>query len=119
MRSIPKQIMRSTATVEWCYGTDVYQNQLTMSKTVKNVHLQPTSAIVKTKDNTDCQLRSVLFVDAKISTPALAWDQMLEAAHAVGGDLRVTVRDVTYTVMTVDALRDKNDTLHHWEIGVV
>ena len=119
MRPIPQRIMRSTADVEWCYGTDVYQNQLTMQETVKNVHLQPTSAIIKTKDNTDCQLRSMLFVDAKISKPLIDWEKLLADAHDVGGDVRVTVRGVTYTLMTVDALRGKNDELHHYELGLV
>lgn len=119
MRPIPKSIMRSTADIEWCYGTDVYQNQLMMQETVKNVHLQPTNAIVKTKDNTEKQLRSVLFVDAKISKPLLDWEKMLTDAHNVGGDVRITVRGVTYTLMTVDALRGKTDELHHYELGLV
>ena len=119
MRPMPKSVLKSTATVEWCTGTDVYQNQTMESKTVHNVHLQPTSAIVKTKDNTECQLRSVLFVDAKLSSPALDWEKMLADAHSTGGDVRVTVRNVTYTLMTVDALRGKTDELHHWELGLV
>lgn len=90
-----------------------------MQKTVKNVHLQPTNAIVKTKDNTEKQLRSVLFVDAKISKPLLDWEKMLTDAHNVGGDVRITVRGVTYTLMTVDALRGKTDELHHYELGLV
>lgn len=119
MRPMPKMILRSTATVEWCSGIDVWQNQTTESATVTNVHLQPTNVIVKSVTNTDCQLRSVLFVDARISKPALAWDAMLEAAHELGGDVRITVRGVTYTLVTVDALRGKTDRLHHWELGLM
>jgi hypothetical protein len=33
--------------------------------------------------------------------------------------MRVVVRGVEYTVVTVDGLRDDDDRLHHWEIGVV
>lgn len=116
---IPKEILQTTATVEWCSGVDLYQNQTMESETVKNVHLQPTSAIVKTATNTDCQLRSVMFVDARLSKPALAWDELLETAHGLGGDVRVTVRGVTYTLMTADALRDRRDRLHHWELGLM
>ena len=119
LRPIPARILRSTATVEWCYGTDVYQNQLYQSETVEHVHVQPTSAIVKTLNNTECQLRSVMFVDAKLSSPALDWEQMLADAHRNGGDVRVTVRGIVYTLTTVDALRDDTDTLHHWELGLV
>lgn len=119
MRPMPKSVLKSTATVSWCTETDVYQNQTMASETVYNVHLQPTSAIVKTKDNTECQLRSVMFVDAKLSSPSLNWEKILADAHSLGGDVRVTVRDVTYTLMTVDALRGKTDELHHWELGLV
>ena len=81
--------------------------------------MQPTSAIVKTVNNTECQLRSVLFVDARLSVPALDWGKMLADAHSAGGDVRVTVRGIVYTLMTADALRDDTDCLHHWELGLV
>ena len=119
MRPIPKIILRSSAEVEWCTGVDLYQNPQTETVTVHNVHLQPTSAIVKSVSNTDCQLRSVMFADARLSKPVLQWDQMLETAQANGGDVKVTVRGVRYTLMTVDALRDNRDRLHHWELGLM
>ena len=116
LRPIPARILRSTATVEVCTSIDAYQNQTYTTYTVKHVHLQPTAAIRKTSTNTDQQLRSVLFVDARLSTPALDWPALLESAHALGGDMRVIVRGVTYTVMAVDELRDDTDLLHHWEV---
>ena len=115
---IPGRILQSTATVSVCAGTDLYQNQIYTTYTLKRVHLQPTTEIRKTPTNTDQQLKSILFVDARRSSPALDWEGLLHAAHAAGGDLRVTVRGVEYTVMTVDALREANDRLHHWEIGL-
>ncbi len=118
LKPIPKRILRSTATVSVCSGVDVYQNQLYDTYTVKNVHLQPEEKIVKTKDNTDEQLTGILFVDLRHSTPALDWRSLLEAAHNNGGDMRITVRGVTYTALTADGLRDDTDRLHHWEIGV-
>lgn len=119
LRPIPSRILRSTATVTVCNGTDLYQNQTATTYTVNHVHLQPTNRIIKTTANTDCQLTSVLFVDARRSSPALAWDTLLETAHQHGGDMRITVGGKTYTVMTVDKLMDDTDRLHHWEIGVV
>ena len=41
------------------------------------------------------------------------------SAHEIGGDMRVVVRGVEYTVFSVDALRDDTDLFHHWEIGLV
>lgn len=118
LRPIPPRILRSTATVEVCTGTDLYQNQTYDTYTVKRVHIQPTEKIVKTRENTDQQLSSVLYVDARISSPAIDWRALLQSAHDNGGDMRVTVRGITYTVAYVDGLRDDTDRLHHFEIGM-
>lgn len=118
LRPIPSRILRSTATVEVCSGVDIYQNQTYTTQTVSHVHLQPTEKIVKTKENTDQQLQSVLFVDARRSTPVLDWRALLQTAHDNAGDMRVTIRGVTYTVASCDGLRDDTDHLHHWEIGL-
>ena len=48
----------------------------------------------------------------------LDWDQVFKTAHENGGDVHVTCRGETYTVFTVDALRDDTDNFHHWEIGL-
>ena len=117
LRPIPERILRSTATVTACTGTDLYQNPTYDTYTVERVHLQPTTEIRKTESNTDQQLRSILFVDVRHSSPLLDWEALLRTAHEAGGDLRVTVRGVEYTVLAVDALRDDTDCLHHYEIG--
>jgi hypothetical protein len=119
LRPIPQKILRSTAVVKVCTSTDMYQHQTYDSYTVNRVHLQPTERIVKTKDNTDQQLTGILFVDVRHSSPALNWRELLQTAHDNGGDMRVVVRGVEYTVMYADGLRDDTDRLHHWEIGVV
>lgn len=119
LKPIPSRILRSTATVKVCSGVDHYQNQTYTEYTVNKVHLQPTNEIRKTADNTDCVLRSVLFVDARTSTPSLDWCALLQTAHENQGDIRVIVRGDEYTVLTVDALRDDTDRLHHFEVGLV
>lgn len=118
LRPIPPRILRSTACVEVCNGTDLYQNQTYDTYTVRRVHIQPTERIVKTTGNTDQQLAAVLFVDARISSPALDWRALLQQAHDTGGDMRVIIRGITYTVASADGLRDDTDRLHHWEIGM-
>ena len=119
LKPIPSRILKSTATVKVCSGVDMYQNQTYTDYTVQRVHLQPTNEIRKTADNTDCVLRSILFVDAKTSTPHLDYCALLQAAHKIGGDVRIIVRGDEYTVMSVDALRDDTDGLHHYELGLV
>ena len=119
LKPIPAKIMRSTATVEACTGVDRYQNPTYETYTVHNVHLQPTNEARKTTDNTECILRSILFVDKHHSKPALDWDALFSTAHSIGGDVKVTVRGTTYTVQAIDALRDDTDLFHHYEIGLV
>lgn len=116
---IPERILRSTATVKVCNSVDEYQNQTYDEYTVNHVHIQPEERIIKTVDNTQIQLTGILYVDLRHSFPALDWRKLLEQAHKKGGDMRVIIRDVEYTVMSADGLRDNTDTLHHWEIGVV
>ena len=116
---IPAKILRSTATVKVCSGTDTYQRQTYDTYTVERVHLQPTERIVKSLTNTDQQLTGILFVDVRRSQPALDWRALLQQAHDNSGDMRVIIRGIEYTVMTADGLRDDSDRLHHWEIGVV
>lgn len=125
LRPIPAKILQSTATVYVCTGTDKYQNPTEAEYTVKRVHCQPTNEIRKTANNTDCTLRSILFVDARLSRPALAWDKLLKQAHDKEGDMRVVVTDKKgveideFTVVGCDALRDETDRLHHWEIALI
>lgn len=119
LKPIPSKILKSAATVKVCNGVDRYQNQTYTEYKVKRVHLQPTNEIRKTQSNTDCVLRSILFVDARISTPALDWCALFTQAHSIAGDMRVVVRGVEYTVFSVDALRDDTDNLHHYEVGLV
>lgn len=119
LKPIPSKILKSTATVEVCSGVDLYQNQTYDTYEVKRVHLQPTNEIRKTQTNTEVTLRSILFVDAKTSTPHLDWFALLRQAHDLEGDMLVTVRGVVYTVLTVDELRDDTDLLHHYEVGLV
>lgn len=115
---IPAKILRTTATVKVCSGVDVWQNQTYDTYTVNHVHVQPTTDIKKTANNTDQQLRSILFVDARRSKPLLDWEGLLRSAHEACGDVRVIIRGVEYTVLTVDALRDDSDRLHHFEIAL-
>lgn len=118
LRPIPKRILRTTVVAKVATGVDVYQEPTFDSYVIKNVHIQPTTEIRKTATNTDQQLRSILFADCRYSTP-FAWDEMLQSAHAIGGDVKVISGNIEYTVLTVDALRDDTDRLHHYEVGLV
>ena len=119
LRPIPFRLLKSTAEVRACTAVDRYQQQTYTTYHVSRVHLQPTNEVRKTQANTDCVLRSMLFVDRRYSTPALDWFAIYNTAHGLGGDVRVIVNGETYTVQTVDKLYDDTNRLHHWEIGLV
>ena len=117
LKPIPAKIMRSTATVKVASGQDRYQNPTYTETIVKKVHLQPTNEIRKSADNTERTLRSILFADTR-SVPALDWWKIFQDSHEKGNDVKVIVRNVEYTVFSVDELRDDTDLFHHWEIGL-
>lgn len=118
LRPIPARILRTTVTVKVCRGVDFYQNPSFDQYTVSHVHIQPTDRVIKTASNTDCQLTSILFADARRSLPALDWDELLLEAQESGGDVRVVIGGKDYTVASVDKLMDDTDHLHHWEVGL-
>ena len=116
---IPRQVLKSTVIVEACTAVDRDRRQQVETHTVKRVHLQPDHSVRKSKDNTDVVLKALLFVDARISTPALDWEALFLIAEQAGGDVAVTLRGQRYTVASVEAIPDDEDNLHHWEIGLV
>lgn len=122
LKPIPARIMQSTATVKACVSVDKYQNQTFTTYTVHHVHIQPATTILKTVSDTNTSAavgsQATLFVDRKHSTPNLDWWGLFNTAHAVGGDVKVTIRGQEYTVLTVEELRDDTDQFHHYEIGL-
>lgn len=119
LKPIPRRILQTTATVEVCRAIDRYHNQVYDTYTVSRVHLQPSNEQRKSTTDTDFVLTGILFVDARISTPALDWPTLFKSATEAGGDIRVTVRGRSYVVRSVEELRDDTDILHHWEVGLV
>lgn len=116
---IPRQLLKSTVIVEACTSVDRDRRQRCVSHTLKRVHLQPEHSVRKSKDNTDVVLKALLFVDARLSTPAMDWEALFLTAQQAGGDVTVRLRDQAYTVASVERIPDDEDNLHHWEIGLV
>ena len=126
LSTIPRRILRDTATFYVPGSFDRYQNpQDVTTYTVANVHLQNDNSTHKTAQNTEVTLRGVLFIDAKLSTPALDYEALQEAAQAAGGVMTCTVTNRRgrtsgpFDVAVVDGLPDDEDNLHHWELGLV
>lgn len=125
--SIPRALLVDVMTLYVCTGMDIWQNP-TWGEiyTVNNVHLQNTNEVRKTTDNTEVVLRSILFVDTKLSTPQLDYGTLANQSQQAGKPMRCTVTNAQGTVqgdfevLTVDLVPDVPATrVHHVELGLV
>lgn len=119
LQPIPKRLLTKTVTVGVPSGVDSWQKPTYTSYTVYYTHLQNTNEVRKTKDNTEIVLRSILFVDARISTPALDYLALEATAESQNADIKVTVDGIAYKVQVIDAVPDDTGATHHYELGLV
>ena len=126
LRPIPQSLLGDIAVIKVCTGIDEWQNAGWQTYTVKNVHLQNTNEVKKTKDNTEVVLRSILFVDGRLSKPTLDYDSLTWQSQKNGKPLRCEVYNAQgekygeYEVITVDPVPDVPATrIHHIELGLV
>lgn len=123
---IPARMLHDTAVFHVVTGMDRWQEKTYTHYTVQHVHLQNDLDSIKGADNTEVQLRGVLFVDTRRSTPALDFTALQEQSLAAGDTMRVTVTDASgaeagdFAVLVVDGVPDVPATrIHHWELGLV
>lgn len=122
---IPSRMLHDTVTFKVVTGMDRYQNKTYDEYTVKNVHLQSSNDVVKGANDTEVQLKGVLFVDARRSTPILDLYDLQNTSLANGDTMRAIVTDASgfevgdFAVLIVDDLPDVPATRrHHWELGL-
>lgn len=126
LRPIPRALLVDIATIKVCTGLDMWQKPTFQEYTVSNVHIQNTNEVKKTKENTEVVLRSVLFIDGRLSQPVLDYDALAEQSQKAGAPLRCVVKNAAghtygdYEVITVDPLPNVPATrVHHIELGLV
>lgn len=109
MQAIPKKLLIHEATRyteekdRWGNGTPSEEQRL------KYVRVEPSSKVVRDKNNAEVQLAATLFYDCRNSRPrGLTWKT--DDVIAINGD--------KYRVQTVEPLYDEKR-LHHYEIGMV
>ena len=119
-------MLADVATIKVCTGLDMWQNPTFQEYTVNNVHIQSTNEVKKTKENTEVVLRSVLFIDGRLSQPVLDYGALAEQSQKAGAPLRCVVKNAAghtygdYEVITVDPLPNVPATrVHHIELGLV
>lgn len=126
LRPIPQSLLGDIAVLRVCTGVDAWQKPTWQEYTVRNVHLQNTNEVRKSKENTEVVLRSVLFIDGTRSRPVLDYDTLAEQSQAAGKPLRCTVYNMNgqkhgdFEVLTTDPVPDVPATrVHHVELGLV
>jgi hypothetical protein len=107
-------------------GMDRYQTKTYTEYTVRNVYLQSSNDVRKGSDNTEVQLRGILFVDARRSLPVLDLYALQQQSLQAGDTMRAKVYDASgnevgdYAVLIVDDLPDVPATRrHHWELELI
>lgn len=123
---IPSRMLHDTVVFKVVTGMDRYQNKTYDEYTVNNVHLQSSNDTLKRANDTEVQLKGILFVDARRSTPVLDLYALQQESLANGDTMRAVVTDAAgtevgdYAVLIVDDLPDVPATRrHHWELGLV
>lgn len=111
MRAIPKKLLTHSA--------DVYQESKTgsgwdgaaleMIGRLAHVHMEPSSKVVRDKNNCEQQLAATLFFDCRNSQ---------STAGELKEDLIVDFQGQKHRVVSVEPLYDGRK-LHHYEIGMV
>jgi len=123
---IPSRMLHDTAIFKVVTGMDRYQNKTYQEYTVNNVHLQSSNDVYKRANDTEVQLKGILFVDARRSTPILDLYDLQEESLLNGDAMRCIVKDASgaevgdYAVLVVDDLPDVPATRrHHWELSLI
>jgi hypothetical protein len=119
-------MLHDTAVFSVVTGMDRYQQKTYTEYTVANVHLQSSNEVIKGANDTEAQLRGLLFVDARRSLPVLDLYALQNQSLEAGDTMRVKVYDAAgnevgdYAVLSVDDFPDVPATRrHHWELGLV
>lgn len=123
---IPGSMLHDTAVFYVVDYMDRYQKKVYREITVKNVHLQSSNNVLKRANDTEVQLRGILFVDDRRSTPRIDLYALQKESLEKGDTMRVMVKDASgnevgeYAVIEVDDLPDVPATRrHHWELSLI
>lgn len=109
MRAIPKKMLIHTVTLAKA-GSDRWGTErITSEQELKHVRMEPSSKIVRDKNNAEIQLAAELFYDCKNSRPT---------GISFEVDDLILFNGQKYAVRFVEPLYD-DKRLHHYEVGLV
>ena len=123
---IPSRMLHDRAVFHVVTGMDMYQNKTYEDYEVSNVHIQADHDVIKGPQDTEVQLKGILYVDGRRSQPQLDYTALENQSLDMGDTMRVTVYDASgnktgeYAILTVDGLPDVPAMrTHHWELTLV
>lgn len=118
---IPSRMLHDTAKIHVVKGIDRWQVKQYDDYTVKNVHLQNDIDTIKGPDNTEVQIKGILFVDCRRSTPCLDLYALQQTSLNNGDTMRVEIEGAgDFAVLNVDGVPDVPATrVHHYELTLV
>lgn len=123
---IPQRMLHDSATFYVVKTIDRYQEKTYDEYEVAHVHLQNSTDTIKAPNDTEVQLKGILFVDCRRSTPCLDLYALQQTSLANGDTMRVDVKDASgalvgnFAVLIVDGSPDVPATrTHHWELSLV
>lgn len=111
MKAIPKKLLIHAATVyqETKTGSGWNGTTLELTGQLTHVRIEPSSRVVRDKNNREQQLAATLFFDCRNSQ---------NTAGDLKEDLIVDFQGQKHRIVSVEPLYDENK-LHHYEIGMV
>jgi hypothetical protein len=110
MRAIPRKLLIHSATIKVVTATDRWGKETTSHPVdLKYVRIEPSSKLVKDKQNNEVQLSALMFFDMKNSQPA---------GTVFTQDQIILWNGIEYRVQIIDPLYDGSN-LHHYELGLI
>lgn len=119
MQPIPAQILKDSIIIKTTTEVDRWNKPTTETQTQSRVHIQGANEILKNKENTEVQLKAILFVDKRLSTPFIDWSELQRQAESAGHTITVEHGKTIYTVLQVNDVPDPFGLLHHYEVGLI
>lgn len=123
---IPSRMLHDTVKLRVVTGMDRFQEKTYEDHTIQHVHLQGSSDTIKGPNDTEVQLKGVLFIDARKSLPVLDPYALQQQSLEAGDTMRAVVTDANgaqigdYAVLIVEGLPDvPANRPHHWELSLV
>lgn len=113
MRPIPKKLLIHTVTLHKRVNEDAWgKGQLDAGEELLSVRMEPSSQIVRDKNNAELRLSAILFFDCRNSKPR---DMKFTSDNV---DDIVIFNGEKHRIKAVEPLYDERR-LHHYELGLI